>query len=217
MKSKYVNKTDATKADHYNDLVDDVQSLETAHEHLASRVESVRPDAGPFLAQITQEAGGGEYDQWQEVYRNAADGAWEALPGGRTHTTTGGSLFAADDQPDLWVGASSQPVVVIPTFTAEGVLQYRFFHLARIIPITLSQTGGVAGNKTTKCSFTYTVTHAVGTVELGTGIDPTAGNHKWQRPAVGLMLAADSGYAYYNSSGNLVINIINEMLDAAAC
>jgi hypothetical protein len=41
-----------------------------------------------------------------------------------------------------------------------------------IFPVTLTQTGGSAGSKTTKCSFTYTVKDITATTTLGTGITP---------------------------------------------
>lgn len=86
-----------------------------------------------------------------------------------------------------------------------------------MFPITLSQTGGSAGNSTTQCSFTYTVTDPETSAQLGTGVNPTSSPHTWNRPSLGTLVAADSGMAFYNASDQLVIVFVNETPDVEAC
>ena len=73
-----------------------------------------------------------------------------------------------------------------------------------LFPVTVSQTGGVAGNKTTQCTFTYTVTDLDGN-QLGTAIAPAM-----QRPALGAMTAATKGIAYMNE-GAVVLQWCDEV------
>ena len=129
MKSKYVNKTDETKADHYNDLVDDVNSLDTALGELSRAVEYDTKDSVPFLAQLMVEAvgGGGAYSEWREVYRNTDNDGWEAMPGGRTHDTTNESVYEFSGSTGIGVGSNSQPVVVHPSRDSTGTRRYMFY------------------------------------------------------------------------------------------
>ena len=126
MKSKHVNKTEATKADHYNDLVDDVQSLEVSHESLSRRVAETRVATGPFIAEILTEAADGEYSAWQEVYRNTDNDGWEAMPGGRTHDTTNESVYEFSGKEGVSVGSGTEPVWVFPSNDSDGVRRYMF-------------------------------------------------------------------------------------------
>jgi len=87
-----------------------------------------------------------------------------------------------------------------------------------LFPITLVQTGGTAvADDTTQADWTYTVTDARTGKELGTAVNPTAGNHKWVRPAVGYMTAATAGMAYKNAARELVILWINEVVGQGPC
>jgi hypothetical protein len=83
--------------------------------------------------------------------------------------------------------------------------------------VTMSQTGGSAGSKTTACSFTYTVTDALTGSSLGTGVNPSTSPHVWKRTSLGKYVAATSGLAYYNSTPALVIAWCNEVPEVSAC
>jgi len=85
-------------------------------------------------------------------------------------------------------------------------------------PITLAKTAGTAvSDDTTQADWTYTVTKTLTGEELGTAVNPTAGNHKWVRPTVGHMTEATFGYAHYAADGAYIIGWINEVADGAAC
>lgn len=94
-----------------------------------------------------------------------------------------------------------------------------------VFPVTLTQDGGSGGSDTEKASWTYTAKHAVTGLVIGTTIDPTAGNHKWVRPAVGLVAEATFGYAHHQPPvssgdegvGHYVIGWINEVPEVEAC
>lgn len=77
--------------------------------------------------------------------------------------------------------------------------------------VTVATDGGTAGNKTTQCSFTYTVT-SLGSAELGAGMTPAKA-----RPPLGAMVVGDDiGWAYY-SAGVFTLWDANEVIDAEAC
>lgn len=80
-----------------------------------------------------------------------------------------------------------------------------------LFPVTVSQTGGSAGDATTACSFTYTATD-LDANELGTGMSPT-----WARPAAGAMVAATHGLGYYDSTGAFVLYQVDEQPDVVSC
>ena len=83
-----------------------------------------------------------------------------------------------------------------------------------IFPVKVTQTGGSAGNKTTQCSFTYTV-ETINDVQLATVQSPAK-----KRPSVGKMAAPASdsyGLAFYDEDGDLVLYDANETLAPNAC
>lgn len=80
-----------------------------------------------------------------------------------------------------------------------------------LFPVTVTQTGGSAGDATTQCSFTYTVTSILGESLL------TSAMVGWARPALGKMIAATKGTAYINASGVVVLWQVDEVFDVAAC
>ena len=88
-------------------------------------------------------------------------------------------------------------------------------------PVNMDQVSGSAGSLTTQCSFTYTVKDALtGEVIAATDVspfDPTAHPRGWQRATIGFYIAARSGWAYYDSDGDLVIPLCNEVPDAGEC
>jgi len=81
-----------------------------------------------------------------------------------------------------------------------------------LFPVTLTQTGGVSGDASTQCSFTYTVKDVTGTVELGTGMSPA-----FARPALGKMVAGTKGVAYYATEDTLVLHQTDEVPAVAVC
>ena len=84
-------------------------------------------------------------------------------------------------------------------------------------PISLTQTGGAVGSPTVATSWTYTVTHAITGVTLGTTVDPEASPHLYRRETLGKLIAAIAGTGFYNSSGTFVILHIHEPIDPSEC
>lgn len=77
--------------------------------------------------------------------------------------------------------------------------------------VTVATDGGTAGNATTKCSFTYTVT-SLGGIELGTLKAPTKA-----RAALGVYVVGDDiGWAYYDDTGFQLWDA-NEVISTEAC
>lgn len=77
--------------------------------------------------------------------------------------------------------------------------------------VDVEQTGGSAGNASTQCSFTYTVTIAETGEVLGTGMTPQK-----QRPLVGKMTAGLLGSGYY-SGGTFYLYEVDEVPTKVAC
>lgn len=90
-----------------------------------------------------------------------------------------------------------------------------------VFPVELTQVGGTQGDEENPATWTYDVLDVVTGETLESGVDPTADPHKWQRPSVGQMIAANFGYAHYQDDGagglELVLGWINEMVDQEAC
>ena len=83
--------------------------------------------------------------------------------------------------------------------------------------VDLEQVGGTQGDDTTAASWTYDVYDAASWELLASAVDPTALRHGWQRPSVGQMIAATNGTAHWDIDDELVLDWINEMVDAEAC
>jgi hypothetical protein len=84
-------------------------------------------------------------------------------------------------------------------------------------PVTLSSPAGASGSDTTQCAYTYTVTTAVGGVQLATSLNPASSPHVHNRPSLGEMVAADHGMAYYKADGTLVVYDCNEVPAVEDC
>ena len=106
------------------------------------------------------------------------------------------------------------------TETSTGTWSWTAYHEGDIhlpqsrlnlFPVTVTQTSGSAGNATTACTFTYTVTSLLSETLL-TGASPA-----WNRHALGKMVAATHGTAYINASGVVVLWQVDEVFDVAAC
>lgn len=139
------------------------------------------------------------------------DSAGTAILGGREPT----DAVTLDSRKGVPVDTLGLAIELAPTTTGGSVVTKFIYQQPASFGITLTQTGGSAGDSTTQCSFTYTVNDMLGN-ELDTAVNPTASPHLWQRPTVGLMLAATSGVATYET-GELVILSINEMINFEAC
>lgn len=92
-----------------------------------------------------------------------------------------------------------------PYWWFEGVKPMELF------PVDLEGDGGDTGDLTTQCSRTYTVDDLDGN-ELGTTVSP-----EHQRPAIGKMLDATTGMAYYTPDGTLKLQATDEVLDLGDC
>jgi len=90
-----------------------------------------------------------------------------------------------------------------------------------VFPVDLTQVGGAQGDEANPAMWTYDVLDIATGETLESAVDPVAAPHKWQRPAIGQMIAATFGYAHYvpnDSYGyDLVLGWINEMVDQEAC
>jgi hypothetical protein len=100
------------------------------------------------------------------------------------------------------VDGSANPVEWLDVSTGGTV--------GNLFPVNVTQTGGSAGNATTQCSYTYTVTD-LNAVELGTVMSPVAA----QRPTIGVMVAATKGSGYL-SNGTFVLWWVNEKPNTVA-
>jgi hypothetical protein len=81
---------------------------------------------------------------------------------------------------------------------------------AAMYAVDIEQTGGSAGDRTTPCSFTYSLTAPDGTTASGvTPLKP--------RPSVGAMIAGTCGYLRRASGGGWQLLDAQEVLDTEAC
>ncbi|QDU71032.1 hypothetical protein [Mucisphaera calidilacus] len=89
------------------------------------------------------------------------------------------------------------------------------------MPVELTQVGGTQGDETGPATWTYDVIDPVTGATLASAVDPMSSPHRWRRPALGQVIAADFGYAHYAPNlaygYDLVLGWINETLDTQAC
>jgi hypothetical protein len=83
-----------------------------------------------------------------------------------------------------------------------------------VIPVICDKTGGVAGNKTTMCSFTYTIYRLDGTTVIATGV---AVLDNGNRKAVGAYEAGTRGLAFRNGSGTWELWYVSEKAVGNPC
>jgi len=87
-----------------------------------------------------------------------------------------------------------------------------------LFEVEVQKDGGSAGDKTTQCSFTYTIRLPSASVNLATGLTPTRA-----RPSAGMLaaIAVDPswgiGWAYIDAAGELQLWDANETLAPEAC
>jgi len=90
-----------------------------------------------------------------------------------------------------------------------------------VFPVDLTQVGGAQGDEANPATWTYDVLDIATGETLESAVDPVTAPHKWQRPAIGQMIAATFGYAHYVPNDaygyDLVLGWINEMVDQEAC
>lgn len=102
-----------------------------------------------------------------------------------------------------------------------AVIRFGNHQPMRVFPVDLTQVGGSQGDEANPATWTYDVLDVATGETLESAVDPVASPHKWQRPAVGQMIAATFGYAHYmpnDSYGyDLVLGWINEMVDQESC
>lgn len=154
---------------------------------------------GRFWAEVT---GGsvGAYT-WKLMYPDATGdlvAADPAVTGSGLYEANGSHLETGQRVEATFAGldGSSNPLYVCAA--AMGMF-----------PVTLTQTGGSNGNKTTAASWTYTAASLSGET-LGTSLSP-----QWPRPN-GTMTAATAGLAYYDS-GSVVLAIAFEQPGSGGC
>ena len=118
-----------------------------------------------------------------------------------------GTLFTSDTFRE-WVDSVSnhintQELRILPTVQKNN----GFF------PVKLELTGGAAGDATTACSFQYTV-KTIWDAPLGNYMTP-----QWRPQNLGRLVSGDGliGQGYYNASGDFVLYMAAETIDAAAC
>lgn len=177
---------------------------------------------GKLTGRITDEGW-----EWIEVERNrATDGTvtWTTVTGGRS-----GANSRADPDKELAVTANKDnpgahtinSIVLLRRTTtlraADGeVPPTRQVNWAIIndpltlFPVIVSQVGGIAGDLTNACTFTYDVATLAVEV-IGTAMTPL-----WQRSA-GKYIAGQQGTAYYNNAGELILHQVDEVRDTSGC
>jgi len=152
--------------------------------------------------------GSGSDYSWKLKVPDGAGGLQDATPAvtgtntarhvdGLTSVPTGATVLAWH----IGVDGSGNPRYLFDDF-------YRPFVC---FAVTVSNDGGSAGDKTTQCDFTYTVTTKNG-VQLATAAAPEN-----QRPAAGKLVAATLGMGYYDAAGAFVLSWVNETLAVEAC
>lgn len=166
----------------------------------------------------------GFYDGVEQIW-DGSMGGWIDKPGGLTWDDEVGNkaeLFDVHRMVGLYQGLSPDiQFYVFPQLMIDDEgNEFWFFtgprRLGEVFRVKLTNDGGSAGNKTTQCSFTYTVKDeddqtlaALATPEQ-------------QRPAKGVMVSGDgkNGLAYYSwqiSSVQLVLHSANETIGVEAC
>lgn len=80
----------------------------------------------------------------------------------------------------------------------------------KTFPVDLTQVSGTAGGPFNQASWTYDVVDYYTGEVLEAAVDPVSAPHEWRRPTVGYMEAADSGYATYDETGQIILGWINE-------
>jgi hypothetical protein len=178
----------------------------------------VRRPVPHIHAKITADDGDGTYSATEQVWTS---GAWANKSGGLVWDGTGSNLPQLTEMNKLPGTLIGDVVEVLPTSDSTAVAQWRFFGigLGVTFPIVLSSSAGTAGDQTTQCAFTYTVSN-LNSVSLGTTINPTSSPHTYNRPSLGKMVAGDGGLAHYKlvtGTPTLVITWVNEVSEVAAC
>jgi len=172
--------------------------------------DSSRPYS--YVAKITADNEDGTYDADEQISTAAVFGA-DANDGVEFGNATNdiGYLYELNELVGVPVGTF---VVVHRVADASGDPIWYFdsgWGVGTIFPVDLTQTGGVAGDATTQCTFTYTV-KSISAKTLLTVSTPI-----WNRTQYGKMVAATSGTAYVNSSGTVILYQTDEVPAVTVC
>lgn len=132
------------------------------------------------------------------------------------------SIFTATNLAEIGKDLHHLPVgtpVVVLRFLDEGTPtknRYFFWQTPKnftLFPVDVTETSGSSGNKTTKCSFTYTANDILTGSELGTALDP-----EWDcRTSVGKFVAATKGSGYFDEENTFILFSVNEVPDVEGC
>jgi len=166
----------------------------------------------PALVEITQVGASSGYYKANQIVWDSTTGDW----------TTGSRLWDGIQNPELLDIYERQGLPIGTRGRARLLSGQWIFEPMQIgvFPVDLTQTGGSAGDKTTQCSFTYTVSDLDGNPLL-TAVDPISTPHRCTRPAIGALLAAAYGTATWIPDGSggfdLVLLSISETLDMVGC
>jgi hypothetical protein len=108
---------------------------------------------------------------------------------------------------------SGDPIGAAYNRTPQGAPPSQPIFTGRVFPVTLIQTGGGTGSRTTPATWTYTVKDYFTDEELATSLNPGAAPHKFQRPPRGQMAKATFGQAFWETAGAvLIVTWVNEMV-----
>jgi hypothetical protein len=108
-----------------------------------------------------------------------------------------------------------EPCRVYVTRDLNDELYYYFESSSTdLFRVDLTQSGGVAGDKTTKCSYTYDLYDVVTAAKLNVSVlSPEVDT----RQSIGRYVAATHGQAYYDSDGVLTLYLAYEVPGAGEC
>lgn len=126
-----------------------------------------------------------------------------------TCTTTADQLPYTNCPTNTIVNPSYPPVLTINQIVGSD----QFIYAQPMLFVTLSSTGGVAGDKSTPCSFVYTATDICGE-KVGTSLTP---QNSRARILNAPTTAATQGTVYWDASGALQLWDANETLAQYSC
>lgn len=171
--------------------------------------------AGSVLVEVTAAGTTDGYYDAKELIWDGATGDFDDGP--RTFDGEAGNLpelLHVTERVGIPIGSRGRARLLGAQWIFEPISATEAF------PVDLAQTGGSAGDASTQCSFTYTVSDLDGN-SLATTVDPTSSPHAFARPALGAMVAATAGLAAWVPDGSggfeLSVRWINEVPDVAAC
>lgn len=139
-----------------------------------------------------------------KVKTGDTDGAYAEMESGSSVLVTRPCSFAGSAQ--ILEGTPD-------TQGAWCLVRYIGFEPYLTFAVEVSHTGGSAGDKTTKCSYTYTAKTIQDLTELGTSLSPEFDI----RTANGKYVQADRGTGYFDGNGTFVLWQVNEVPAIKEC